>query len=329
MFFKVIKGYILPLFLYNSVASLQHNAFVWVNTPFFSISRSHKCCDSFMFLDPSQDIDNIARDMKFSLVISIFKEEINPVSDVLCRVPDKAITVFGFCISFYNYTSPNEQLYKQIGYSFVAMTSGSTGDPKKIQVPINSIQPNIDDLTKMFQVLPEDVIYFSTPLTFDPSMIEILLAYMNGASLLIAPEIVDILIPDSKKHKEHAITIWQTTPSTFLQLPNSSIKKLLNSKSPLKILALGGEPLNGLNRLKQLKDKENKTRIFTLYGVTEMSCWACAAELDLEKVMTDREVPLGNCLSETQVILQPDDSSNSTSRKIILGEYRDMVPILN
>lgn len=279
-----------------------------------------------MFLDPSQDIDNIARDMKFSLIISIFKDEINSVSDVLCRVPDKVITVLGFCISFYNYTSPTEQLYKQIGYSFVAMTSGSTGDPKKIQVPINSIQPNIDDLTKMFQILPQDVIYFSTPLTFDPSMIEILLACMNGASLLIAPEIVDVLIPDHRKHKEHAITIWQTTPSKFLQLPNSSIKKLLKSKSPLKILALGGEPLNGLNRLKQLKDKENKTRIFTLYGVTEMSCWACAAELDLDKVMTDREVPLGNCLSETQVMLKPsNDSSNSTTKKIILGKYMNIL----
>lgn len=297
-----------------------------VNTPFSSVSRAHKCSDSFMFLDPSQDIDSIARDMKFSLVISIFKEETNIVSDVLCRVPDKVITVFGFSISFYNYTSPTEQLYRQIGYSFVAMTSGSTGDPKKIQVPINSIQPNIDDLTKMFQILPQDVIYFSTPLTFDPSMIEILLACMNGASLLIAPEIVGVLIPDNKEHKQHAITVWQTTPSKFLQLPNCSIKKLLKSKSPLKILALGGEPLNSLNRLKQLKDKENKTRIFTLYGVTEMSCWACAAELDLDKVMTDREVPLGNCLSETQVILQPsDDSSNSTSRKIILGKSRDII----
>lgn len=274
-----------------------------------------------MFLDPTQDIDNIARDMKFSLVISIFNDDSNTETNVLCRVPDKVISVFDFCISFYNYTSPTEQLYKQIGYSFVAMTSGSTGDPKKVQVPINSIQPNIDDLTKMFEILPQDVIYFSTPLTFDPSMIEILLACMNGASLLIAPEIVEVLIPECKKDKEHAITVWQTTPSKFLQLPNAGIKKLLKSKSPLKILALGGEPLNGLNRLKQLKDKDNKTRIFTLYGVTEMSCWACAAELDLDKIISDREVPLGNCLSETQVILQPNESSSlSMSRKIILGK---------
>lgn len=270
-----------------------------------------------MFLDPTHDIEKIANDVKFTIIITIKELERNASSssELLNKKPDITVTVFNLVVDLYKLDINGSHHSYATDHSYIAMTSGSTGEPKHIQVPIQCMQPNIEDLTKLFEITPSDVIYFSTPLTFDPSMIEILLACMNGASLLIAPEKADILFPEKN---ENSITFWQTTPSKFFQYSNLDIKnKILSANTTLKTLALGGEPLNGIKRLKELKDTKNNTRIFTLYGVTEMSCWACVAELDLNRVLNDREVPLGNCLSETEIVLGPRHKNNTG--KIILG----------
>ncbi|XP_034825211.1 beta-alanine-activating enzyme [Maniola hyperantus] len=293
------------------------------------IAAAHKCSTSFMFLDPSQDVQAIASQVNCKILITIKEFEKEASSKLNGKKPDKSVTVFNMIVNFYALQqSGSQHSYKHVpDHSYIAMTSGSTGEPKHVQVPVHCLQPNIDDLTKMFEISPQDVIYFSTPLTFDPSMIEILLACMNGASLLIAPEKTDILFPENK---ENAVTFWQTTPSKFFQYSNADIKnKILSANSTLKTLALGGEPLNGVKRLKELKDAMNKTRIFTLYGVTEMSCWACVAELDLNNKLNDREIPLGECLSETQIVLEPTNHQEKDTGKIILVSKTRKCVILN
>ncbi|KAF9814728.1 hypothetical protein SFRURICE_014823 [Spodoptera frugiperda] len=291
------------------------------------IAAAHKNCTTFMFVDPNQDVDLIAKNIEFTIIMTIRTNDQDPNAEVFGKKPEQIVAVFDLIICFYNFDSGNEPHILHVPqHSFIALTSGSTGEPKQIQVPIQCIQPNIDDLTKMFNVTPEDVIFFSTPLTFDPSMVEILLACINGASLLIAPDRTDVLFPENKAN---SITIWQTTPSKFLQYSNTDIRdKILSQNSTLKILALGGEPFNGVKRIKELKHLHNKTRLFTLYGVTEMSCWASVAELDLNTITADREVPLGNCLSETEIIIEDHKGKSNTGKIILVSKSRKCV-ILN
>ncbi|XP_059051331.1 beta-alanine-activating enzyme [Achroia grisella] len=289
------------------------------------IAAAHKCCTTFMFLDPTQDIESVANDMKFRVVIYITNKEKALKSEFFNKKPDKTVTIFNLFVYFYNFEHLNSAICIP-EYSFIAMTSGSTGEPKHIQVPVQCIQPNVDDLTKLFNITSNDVIYFSTPLTFDPSMIEILIACLNGASLLIAPEKAEILFPENR---ENSVTFWQLTPSRFFQYSNADIRnKILSPTSTLKILALGGEPLNGVKRLKELKDANNKTRIYTLYGVTEMSCWACVAELDLSRMLSDKEIPLGNCLSETELHVEPNVDNKESGKIVLISKTRKCI-ILN
>lgn len=56
--------------------------------------------------------------------------------------------------------------------AYVLTTSGTTGDPKLVQVPHCSVVPNILDLRSRFNILPDDVIFNAAPLTFDPSFVE-------------------------------------------------------------------------------------------------------------------------------------------------------------
>lgn len=287
------------------------------------IAAAHKCCTSFIFLNSPQDIEIITGKIKLSAVIVINKNRDNVQLELFGKKPDTTASMFDLNILFYSCDTTAENNFVS-QHSFIATTSGSTGEPKHIQVPIQCLQPNIDDLTKLFSITSKDVIYFSTPLTFDPSMVEILLACTNGASLLIAPDLTEVLFHEDN---DNSVTFWQTTPSKFFQHSNENIKnKILCARSTLKVLALGGEPLNGIKILKELKHKNNKTRIFTLYGVTEMSCWASVAELDLNKVTTgDKEVPLGNCLSETELFVQPHEKNNTMGKIILASKTRKCI----
>lgn len=49
---------------------------------------------------------------------------------------------------------------------------------------------------------------------------------------------------------------------------------MLSTNSSLRVLALGGEAFPSLHVLKGWREKGNKTQIFNLYGITEVSCWA-------------------------------------------------------
>lgn len=287
------------------------------------IAAAHKCSTVFMFLKPTEDLKCVINNVRFRVIIVINNKD-KTIDDAV-RKADKIIDIFNYKIKFY--VTSQQKYVNNINndYSFIAQTSGSTGEPKHIQVPIQCIQPNINDLTKSFCITNSDIIYFSTPLTFDPSMVEILLACENGASLLIAPENADLLFD-----KEHSITFWQTTPSKFFQFSNKIItEKILCVGSSLKVLALGGEPLNGVMRLKELKAPGNETKIYTLYGVTEMSCWACLAELNLDKHDDDDDVPLGHCLSETEIQIQHREEDKGIGNIILVSEQRKCLVLNN
>lgn len=138
-----------------------------------------------------------------------------------------------------------------------------------------------------------DTIYFGTPLTFDPSMVELLLALYTGACLLILPQEHKYNPNILFKILKSQITFLQIVPSLFLRFSNQQISNILLN-SELKILAFGGEsfPLSLLNF-----KKTPTLRLFNLYGITEMSCWATIHEVDFEK--NTQEIPLGKPLADT------------------------------
>ena len=57
--------------------------------------------------------------------------------------------------------------------AYVLSTSGTTGQPVTVRVPHCSIVPNILDLRSKFNLSPDDVVFNASPLTFDPSVVEV------------------------------------------------------------------------------------------------------------------------------------------------------------
>lgn len=161
--------------------------------------------------------------------------------------------------------------------AYVLHTSGTTGIPKTVRVPHSCILPNIQHFRILFEITQEDVLFLASPLTFDPSVVEIFAALSSGASLLIVPTFVKVLPSKlaAVLFSQHRITILQATPTLLRRFGSQLIKStILSINTSLRVLALGGEAFPSLTVLKSWREEGNKTQIFNIYGITEVSSWA-------------------------------------------------------
>ncbi|XP_072246044.1 beta-alanine-activating enzyme [Leuresthes tenuis] len=199
-------------------------------------------------------------------------------------------------------------LVKDRDLAYVLHTSGTTGPPKTVKVPHKCILPNILHLRSLFQMSADDVVFLASPLTFDPSVVDIFLALSSGAQLLIVPTVIK-KIPSRLAQllfEDHKTTVLQVTPSLLLRFGHRILKRdVLSSGSSLRVLALGGEACPSPSLLRSWRHEDNKTHIYNIYGVTEVSCWACSYKIPdallQSSNVTASPVPLGTPLMDTMV----------------------------
>ncbi|XP_007996824.3 beta-alanine-activating enzyme isoform X2 [Chlorocebus sabaeus] len=161
--------------------------------------------------------------------------------------------------------------------AYILHTSGTTGIPKIVRVPHECIVPNIQHFQVLFDITQEDVLFLASPLTFDPSVVEIFLALSSGASLLIVPTSIKLLPSKlaSVLFSHHRVTVLQATPTLLRRFGSKLIKSnVLSATTSLRVLALGGEAFPSLTVLRSWRGEGNKTQIFNVYGITEVSSWA-------------------------------------------------------
>ncbi|XP_026913005.1 beta-alanine-activating enzyme isoform X3 [Acinonyx jubatus] len=192
--------------------------------------------------------------------------------------------------------------------AYVLHTSGTTGIPKIVRVPHACILPNIQHFRLLFEITQEDVLFLASPLTFDPSVVEIFVALSSGACLLIVPASVKVLPSKlaAVLFSHHRVTILQATPTLLRRFGSQLIKStVLSASTSLRVLALGGEAFPSLAVLKSWRGVGNKTQIFNIYGITEVSSWATFYKIP-EKFLNstlkcELPVPLGFPLLGTVV----------------------------
>lgn len=137
-------------------------------------------------------------------------------------------------------------------------------------------------------------------------MLDIALTWSHGATLLtvgqsvrLAPrQLLDSLFPRGERSK---CSIMQTTPSLFMRWTCDEIaERVLSPASSLRILALGGEAFPAIDTIEQWQNWNDghRKRIFNLYGLTEMSCWASAYEVTSDDVNLKRPTPVGKPLDD-------------------------------
>ncbi|XP_012721863.2 beta-alanine-activating enzyme [Fundulus heteroclitus] len=192
--------------------------------------------------------------------------------------------------------------------AYVLHTSGTTGPPKTVRVPHRCIVPNILHLRSLFQMSPDDVVFLASPLTFDPSVVELFLALSSGAQLLMVPAVIKKMPSRLAQllFKDHRTTVLQVTPTLLMRFGRRILKQdVLSSTSSLRVLALGGEACPSPAQLRSWRHEDNKTCLYNIYGITEVSCWASCCRIP--EPLTASSVALGTPLMDTVVEVRDED----------------------
>jgi amino acid adenylation domain-containing protein len=176
--------------------------------------------------------------------------------------------------------------------AYTIYTSGSTGKPKGVKIRHQSVVNFLQSMKKTPGIQNTDVVLAVTTLSFDISVLEILLPLSTGACSVIVDQDtardgqkLSNLISDSKA------TIMQGTPSTWRLLTASGWKGAPDLKS-----LCGGEPLP-YDLIRELLP--NVKELWNMYGPTETTVWSTCCRI------TDAAAPvfIGRPIANTKTFI--------------------------
>jgi amino acid adenylation domain-containing protein/non-ribosomal peptide synthase protein (TIGR01720 family) len=152
--------------------------------------------------------------------------------------------------------------------AYVIYTSGSTGTPKGVVVPHRGLAAVAHSQARLFGVGPGDrVLQFASP-GFDASVFEMVMALASGAALVLAPR--EALLPGAGLAElllRERVSVATLPPTALAALPAGDYPAL-------RVVTVAGEACPA-----ELVDAWGRgRRFFNLYGPTETTIWATAAE---------------------------------------------------
>ncbi len=235
-----------------------------------AILAIHKAGGAYVPLDPAfprTRLDYILQDAGLDVVLAEKKLE----SDL----PECGRARVIFMDGDWNREAPEIPPAKANGKdpAYVIYTSGSTGKPKGVVVPHSAITNFLESMRIEPGLSSKDVLLAVTTLSFDISVLELLLPLVSGAAVAIAERksisdgkaLADLL-------KETGATVMQATPVTWRILLEAGWQKA----NGLKALC-GGEALS--------RDLANRilatgAELWNLYGPTETTVWSAACRVE-------------------------------------------------
>ncbi|CAH8624728.1 unnamed protein product [Schistosoma intercalatum] len=168
------------------------------------------------------------------------------------------------------FIEPNKHLI------YILSTSGSFSKERKLVCVADScLTANVIDLGNRFSSgkhhgSEANCVLLASPLTFDPSIVQIYFALLTRRTLVTCPSSI-LNVPKSLYTLcMNAKVGWlQCTPSQISGLDRRLLNRFLSQ--PSFHVLLGGEPFP-LNDLRSFKN--HKSILYNIYGTTEVSSWA-------------------------------------------------------
>ena len=180
--------------------------------------------------------------------------------------------------------------------AYVIYTSGSTGRPKGVEIAHRSVVNLLCSMMQSPGFSPEDRLLAVTTVSFDMSVVELLLPLTTGGRVVLA---ADSDVYDGKRLAElidqHGVTVMQATPATWRLMLESGW-----AGAPSLRVWTGGEALSVelANALSGMNDS-----LWNLYGPTETTVYASGAQISRG---TER-VSIGRPIANTQIHIIDED----------------------
>ena len=234
----------------------------------FSMLAILRCGACFVPLDPVLPDERkhyIIKQCKADLILTDTQaDHVKFESNVSCGALNEVTQQTGYWL---NYIAIDNN-----APAYILYTSGSTGKPKGVEISLKALDVLLYAMQEKLTLTTSDQWLAITSISFDISLLEMLLPLCTGARLVIATA------PQSKDPEqliellnEHPISVMQATPGAWRQLLDCAWQ----AKRPMTLLS-GGEALVPSLAADLLPNAE---LLFNVYGPTEATIWACCKEI--------------------------------------------------
>jgi amino acid adenylation domain-containing protein len=172
--------------------------------------------------------------------------------------------------------------------AYVLYTSGSTGQPKGVEIEHRSLTNFVSSMQREPGIAPTDVVLAITTLSFDIAGLELFLPLVVGARIeLVRRETALDAVALARCIADSGATMMQATPATWRMLLDSG----WSGQSGLKALC-GGEAL-GRDLAASLLAR--CAELWNMYGPTETTIWST-----VERIRSADDVTIGRPIANTQ-----------------------------
>ncbi|WP_455821034.1 non-ribosomal peptide synthetase [Pseudomonas cerasi] len=185
------------------------------------------------------------------------------------------------------------------GVMSIMYTSGSTGEPKGVQVRASSVL-NLLHRPCFISLSDEDIVASYSSLSFDASTFEIFTPLLSGGTLVLLDKMT-VLDEGSLLHaiEQYRITcMWMTAGLFRSHMLSGDCRALAR----LRHLIVGGDKVDFQAALSFLEHSPN-TQLYNGYGPTENTVFTTVATLDLHKLKREQRVPIGKLVGGGDYLL--------------------------
>ncbi len=184
--------------------------------------------------------------------------------------------------------------------AYIAYTSGSTGDPKGVEVPHRAVVRLVRGQDYV-RFAPEETLLAAAPLAFDASTFEVWGALLNGARLAVfPPEPLTADAVDEVVRRQRVTTLW--LPAGLF---NRFVDLELDTLRAVDQLIAGGDVLSVDHVRRALELMRPDAVLVNGYGPTEATTFTCTHRLTGQDSI-DGPVPIGLPLANTHVVVMDD-----------------------